>query len=164
MRTSMAQGNYVVRTPTVPNIIGVDPGGTCGVALYNARGFTSFHTPGTHAGRFITERARRLSTLEHVFIACQRFIIVGGAQTQQPDALHIIGELEAFARAENQATVTLELQNSADAARAGSREILQSVGWWKPGYEHANDAARHVALTMLRHFPARWWELTPRVD
>lgn len=147
----------------MPNIVGVDPGGTCGVAIYNVRGFQSFHVPGPQAGRFITERVRRLTELSHVFVACQRFIIVGGAQTQQPEALQTIGELTALADDDGK-NITLELQNSADAAKAGSRELLTQLDWWRPGMEHANDAARHVALTMLRHFPTMWYEMIRSVE
>jgi hypothetical protein len=134
----------------------------CGVAIYNARGFQAFHVPGPQAGRFIIERARRLTVLSQVVIACQRFIIVGGPQTQQPQALETIGELGAFANGDDD--VTLELQNSADAAAVAPRELLVRLDWWRPGMAHANDAARHVALTMLRHFPAMWYEMTHAVE
>lgn len=146
-----------IRTNDVPNIIGVDPGGTCGIAMFNVKGFTSFQLPGREAGEFISDRAKRLTILSNVIIGCQRFTIVGGSQTQQPQALQTIGELTALTNVYR--TIVLELQNSADAVSAGPRDVLVRLGWWRPRLEHANDAARHVALTMLRYFPVMWYEL-----
>jgi hypothetical protein len=152
--------NNYIPSPTkdTPNIIGVDPGGTCGIAIYNVRGFSSFHIPGIEAGKFITRKAKDLTIISPVIIACQRYIITPNPKTQQRTALHIIGELTAFARDES--NIALELQNSADAAKVGSQACLEKLDWWKPGKRHANDAAKHVSLTMLRYFYELWYDLT----
>jgi hypothetical protein len=152
-----------IRTSDVPNIIGVDPGGTTGVAMFSVRGFTSFQMSGSHAVPFITERVHNRAVLGRIIIACQRFVIVGGAQTQQTDALRIIGALESFADlAHNH--VTFELQNAADAKKAATPDLLRQIDWWTPAMEHANDAAQHVALTMIRFYPEMWLNMIRPVE
>jgi hypothetical protein len=148
---------------SAPNVAGVDPGRMCGVAFYGPRGFKSFQLTHDRAGTFITDRVReRLTLYGPIIIGCQRFTMGHGARTHQPQALQLIGELEHLARA--QSGVTLQLQGAADAHHAGSPDLLRRLGWWAPSMEHANDAAAHVALTLLQHYPVMWYDLTHTVD
>lgn len=149
--------HVIVRTPDVPNVIGIDPGGVCGVASYNVRGFESFQAPGADALALIERLVERSVTLSCVIIGCQRYVMTGRPKSQQSQALRTVGALQELER--TRTDVRLELQNSADAAKSGSPAVLKRLGWWKPGHVHANDAAAHVALTLLRHFPTMWAEL-----
>ena len=149
--------HVAIRTPDVPNVIGVDPGGTCGIAVYNVRGFSSFQAPGADALALIERLVERSVVFSCVIIGCQRYVMSTGPKTQQSQALRTVGALQELER--TRTDVRLELQNSADAASAGGPAVLRRLGWWKPGHEHANDAAAHAALTMLRHFPTVWAEL-----
>lgn len=51
-----------------------------------------------------------------------------------------------------------EQQQVGDAKTFAPDEKLQRIGWWLPGHDHANDAARHMLLYVAR----RHEELLPR--
>lgn len=166
-RTERGGGRHHVqiRTPDVPNLIGVDPGEVTGIALYGVRGFTSLELPGVEAATFVMTRARDRSTISRVQIGCERWTNRGrvGRMTSQPRAQLIIGALDEFTRGEE--FVTLELQSPGDAKHAVSIEMLKELEWHRPTHGgHANDAAAQVGLLMLRYFPARWYELTHPVQ
>lgn len=141
------------------NLIGVDPGKKTGVAHFDGRQFRAWEL-------------QRLDVLTHVrglvgdrttHIAIERFIIGTGTgkKTQQPDALEIIGSLVELEREEE--NISLLRQNAADAKHAAPDVRLRAVGWYATRMGHANDAARHVWLLLLRFFPERALSILDRV-
>lgn len=160
---NVADKHIAVRTNDVPNVIGVDPGGTTGVATFSVRGFTSTHVPANTAVQFIEELVQQRVELGNVIVAVQRYVTAGahGRHSTQHDALSIIGGLKLLeTKTGLRGRVRVEVQNAADAAHIGKRDVLTLIDWWRPGMTHANDAAAHVALTMLRYFPAMWYRMT----
>ena len=154
-----SQKHVKIRTADTPNIIAVDPGLTTGVAFYNVRGFKSFHVPGDTAVQLIKGWATQRCEIAHLLLATQRFTVSAQSSrhSRQNHAMKINGALEAFG--DEHVDISVLVQNAADASKACSDDVLRKVGWWNVGMPHANDAARHVGLTMLSHFSARWYEM-----
>ena len=67
----------------------------------------------------------------------------GGSNT----AIEIIGALRWIAHARNVAFV---MQTPSDALSFMTDAKLKRLGWYVPGPDHARDAARHVALYLVR--------------
>ena len=62
-------------------------------------------------------------------------------------AIEIIGALRWICHARG---IPLVLQTPADAKRFMTDEKLRRLGWYRSGKDHARDAARHLALYLLR--------------
>lgn len=146
------------------NIIGVDPGKTTGIALYNVRGFQSYEVSGETAVEFIENRARIRAAVAPLLIVCERWIV--GAHTAkhsaQGDAANIIGALDDFAKSTEH--VTMELQSASDAKHACTSHTLKQLGWFTPRLGHANDAGSHVGLAMLKYHSSAWLHLINVLD
>jgi len=47
-----------------------------------------------------------------------------------------------------------DAQTAQQAKHFGTDRLLQLLGWWTAGSDHARDAARHLALVLSRRYPA----------
>lgn len=135
-------------------ILGVDPGKMTGLAgfdlgreLWNG----SWERDTASAYAFLTEWATMGPEL---LIACERFVITAGTMKvgrgDENWSLELIGVARYLAARHGCA---FELQSAGDAKRFAPDARLKQVGWWNPGHDHANDAARHVLLAVARHEP-----------
>lgn len=146
------------------NIIGVDPGKTTGIALYNARGFQSYEVSEETAVEFIKNRARIRAAVTPLLIVSERWIT--GTHTSkhsaQSHAQQINGALEQFAKETEH--ITFEQQTAADAKHICPSRTLKQLGWYTPRLGHANDAGSHVGLAMLRYHSSAWLHLINVLD
>lgn len=139
-------------------IIGVDPGKVTGVAHLVLRGwrFQSWELPRVDVIPHVRGLIQRTPPTRRTVLVVERFVI--GQRTvrssRQPDAMELCGALRELAAEYD--TVDFAFQGAADAKRAGRREVLQRLGWWRRTRDmHASDAAAHVVLALLRVDPAR---------
>lgn len=124
-------------------VIGLDPGGTTGL-------FTAF-VDGNVVQKVDHQELKSiedvgdcikylLSLGEETLVGCERYIITASrAKTNQPDALFNTGVLMYLCA---KARVPVHLVVKANAMKIASNERLRTVGWWKRGDTHSNDAAR----------------------
>lgn len=140
-------------------LIGVDPGLMTGVAwLLDDDTFESCDLPALDA----CDRIARLFS-DHwnggdqddcrpIVIAVERYSITQQTVklTRQYDALEVIGVCRWIARYHG---ASFLLQGASAAQRVGNRDVLRTLGWWKPGGDHLNKAAAQVALAYQQTFP-----------
>lgn len=134
-------------------IIAVDPGAICGVAIFRTDtvtpGFISFEVPWLMAVSSIEDG---WLDDEHWFIAAQKFTTGNrSVMTPQYDAMYTIGALQYIS---SQCNATFELQSRSEAKKVAPDAVLRRLGWFtKTKDGHANDGARHIVLTLIRHHP-----------
>lgn len=137
--------------------IAVDPGKTSGIAAcwYN----------GTSVDAMTGHELARQETCDFVWgalttyvdsprqlhVVAERFTI--GPQTmkmsRQHDALEIIGVVRWMTQKHG---ASFELQDPATAKRMVSNDALRRAGFWcRGGGGHANDAARHLMVLLVRN-------------
>lgn len=132
------------------NIIGVDPGKTVGIAVYLDGRFSSLELPRADALSWITGLVA--ATYPAPFLAVERFFRGSGrgpARTVEVDAPEVIGELAALQR---EFSLMGAEQSPVDAKSVCPDHWLQRMRWFNSGHPHANDAARHVKLALMRNF------------
>lgn len=137
-------------------IIGVDPGGTTGLAWWNEKDgqLTTAEQPATSAVMTVWTWLEDHRD-EPVEVAVERYQI--GPRTlqasRQYDALHVAGAVR-FKCA--QFGVPHREYPPATSKRLATDERLQLLGLYRPGRGHANDATRqvvaHLATTRQRLF------------
>lgn len=129
-------------------IMAVDPGKTSGLALYDrtAESFESFELDFDRTCSTALENAQSKGT--DLLIVCESFLITQQTpkNTQAPWSLELIGVMRFLSRTYCGRDITL--QAPASAKRFSSDERLRSMGFWTRGKGHANDAARHLLLTL----------------
>lgn len=140
-------------------ILAIDPGLTTGYALWGAPACPGFSS-GMVKGRFeFYEWLYGLLTVWYkqpgsrpFQIVMERFTITVATakKSPQPDPLYIIGHVEAIAHRDG---IPFEFQLPSQAMSFATNDKLKSVGWYKPGAGHDNDAARHLLLWMVRYPP-----------
>lgn len=60
----------------------------------------------------------------------------------------------------SQYEATFGLQPRAEAKKVMTDATLRNLGWYRKTKDgHANDAARHIGLALLRHFPVEYMRL-----
>jgi hypothetical protein len=137
-----------------PVILGIDPGKMCGLAYYDAGRFTSLQLPREDALPWVKGILLANDDLKcAINVLCERYIIGRNTarMTQQTDALEVIGTVRYLCS--EIACASFNLQTSADAKTVTSDAQLRDIDWHQPARPHANDAARHVLLGMLRLYP-----------
>jgi hypothetical protein len=142
---------------TRPSILGIDPGGTVGIASYTLGKFYSLELPFVDAFPYVEGVvAFHEERVLPLLIVPERYVVLGntGKKSAQPDALKFIGALENLVM--KTISTKMELQPSAEPKKLAPDRLLREVRWHKPGKGHANDAARHVCYGLLRHWPEEW--------
>lgn len=140
----------------VTAVIGVDPGGTTGLAV------VAFQTFGENAPRYIgsygqyTEPAELfeqvrfwVGAMPGIRLAAERFVVsrragrsaTAGAGTT---ARNILGQLTTF-------NVPLSLRTASEVKKWGTNKRLDAAGLLEPtiGKPHARDAARHALYVLV---------------
>lgn len=137
------------------HVIGVDPGKFTGVAHWTRDKFYSTELAYEDVVpyvRGILEQVQRDG--DRVFVGCQRFYVgpTTHKKSAQPHAMQLQGALETLCLQFD--FPIFELQDSASAHKVGRDSELRRLNMWKQTRDgHANDAARHVLLTLLRFQP-----------
>lgn len=129
-------------------IVAIDPGKMTGYALYDREEgkFSSYETSFDDTCRYLASHAATWK--EDLLIVSESFIITvqTAKNTQSPWSLELIGVARYISRALTGRD--LILQAPATAKRFASDDRLKTMGWHVPGKGHANDAARHLLLTL----------------
>lgn len=138
-------------------LVAVDPGATCGIAFYHNGRFETMQLPKREALGFIHGVVSGLADADiRPALVVERFTVGRGRHrpmSPQLDAQEIIGALYDLST-----LLLLDFwrQNVADAKSVGSDASLSRIGWYRSGWPHANDAARHVYLALMRHYPTEF--------
>ena len=134
-------------------IIGVDPGKTTGIAMWTRVSFTTMEVRQDEVEPYLEACLKMMDyTNVDVFIGVQRFAILPGThkKTRQPAASEIVGVVRNLGE---KYQVLVDVQSASTAARF-KNDTLRKLGWYtitRGG--HANDAARHVCVTLLTYRP-----------
>lgn len=129
------------------SVLAVDPGGVTGVAWWIDGQFSSWEVNGGRFGFYDAFEAM-LERVDFTHIVCEDFIVTAktARMTQQPDAMRVIGFLEAWTRKHG---VHFTLQTPSTAKQFGTDAKLKHFGYFdSTSGGHKNDAARHL-LTYL---------------
>lgn len=133
-------------------IIGVDPGKVTGLAWLIDDVFMSSEYSSMNACTTIDSLIRVYGEQDAVIIAVERYNITQQTTklTRQYDALEVIGVCRWIACLHD---AQFLLQSASGAQRCGNRDVLRTLGWWKPGGDHLNKAAAQVALAYQKIYP-----------
>lgn len=150
-------------------LIGIDPGKTTGVKVYARRDGREPQLGHDQVGRgdiaaylsyLIGDWSSRIGG-NNVHIAVEKFIITRRTAqlSQEADALEITGMVKGFAATRGLGgTVTVHQILKANLKYAND-DMLKSVGWYVPGKNHANDAARQAFALLKIMDPPHWADL-----
>ena len=137
------------------NVVGVDPGGTTGIALFTlvsgiVADWEAFEVTPDGAANWLGHSLPKLRG-ERTTVAVERFVITTSTgrmgRTDRYDAIELIGIARHFSRWYGH---DFTLQSPGDANGAVSNKHLRDAGWWTAGTKgHAIDATRHVVLRMM---------------
>lgn len=129
-------------------VVGVDPGGTTGIALWSPQlGLSLRQVEGAdHAVDWLADMARQLTNATFVV---EKYIITPATAklSQQHDPLEIIGALKYVTRRHGHKMV---MQSPSEAKAFSTNDKLKRVEWYQPGQDHARDASRHVLLYLSK--------------
>lgn len=149
-------------------IMGVDPGGTTGIAIIDVPWDDSRYepTPDTHLANMQIESSwgtgsnsvgwQMRDLIENYapeLIVVEKFIITQQTVrfTRQPDALWIIGGVRFLA---DTLLIPVHMQPASLAKTAWDSKRLQSTGWAKVvKQKHARDALRHALTSCVTYKP-----------
>ena len=137
--------------PSNTLVVAVDPGKVTGIAVWDPAELGN--RPGAYE---VPSRVKVYRVFDDIVswgrpgtVVIERFTIKPGVvNTNQPDALMIIGAIESTA---TRVGWPVEFQLPAAAMSWATNERLRRVGWWVRGKEHANDALRHLLLWTYAH-------------
>jgi hypothetical protein len=133
-------------------VIGVDPGKMTGVVLWTPTGMIADEFEQVDVEPYLEGMLKSLDRLDtDCFIGVQRFAILPGThkKTRQAAASEVVGTVRDLGRKYG---VTVDVQSASTAARFDN-DTLRRAGLFTPKCGHANDAARHVLVTLLTFRP-----------
>lgn len=142
-------------------IIGVDPGKACGFAVFQ-----------TATGDFHSDDLSVDVALDRIYalmygqnlrtiLSVERFTPNGrAAQTAQTDALEVIGAARFIARRLN--ALRFMTPGASEAQSIAGPDVLRTLGWWAPGFDHRNRAASQVGYALSEVLPVLFADLTNR--
>lgn len=128
-------------------VIAIDPGKTTGWAAWNSE-----------TDKFL---AGQMPLFEFLYwyetsmtgdfeTVVESYIITAGTLTKSRQywSLEGIGAIKYLAERDGR---KVTMQSPAEAKKFATPEKLKAVGWWVPGKDHAQDAARHLLVFVVRH-------------
>lgn len=152
----------------LPNILSFDPGGMTGIAHYVRElsnvgyvgRFMSTQLPADDVMPFVAKyyEAQVHCGNTPIVVAYERYNVRRSThqQSAQHDAEHHIGAIKAFCE---QHGIKCDSQGAGEAKHVGTTALLKRIHFWKPRCGHANDAARHALLALIRIWPYEAGEL-----
>jgi hypothetical protein len=146
---------------TLQYIIGIDPGKTTGVSVYDVPMATLASRFESDVDTFIDWAHDWTPTFVagSLAFACERFDITPTTGKLGREAtnwsIEVTGVIRHLARRNMQ---LFSLQSRASRNKIASNANLKSVGWYLPGHPHANDGTRHVVLYLMKELkiPPPW--------
>lgn len=143
----MAPDGEVVK----PYVIWFDPGAVTGAASYDLEHgvFESWQADRDDVVRRLHDEHKVVG--DRMQIGWEMYLSTGGPQHGTSKySNEMIGRLRDFAFVHD--VEVLKPQPSV-ARKLGSKVMLRRLGWYKPGQDHANDAAMHTLSYLLRLRP-----------
>jgi hypothetical protein len=148
------------KTPLPNYVLAIDPGKRTGYSLFDTQtnkppwvGEFEFEAGCAWLETWLTGAGPRTAVAVERFIIDQRTV----RNSQAPWSLEMIGVVRYLAH--KYSAADLKLQDVPTAKRFSSDARLKTLGWWRPGLGHGNDASRHTLLYLVSH---GWW--TPVLD
>lgn len=143
-------------------VIGIDPGNVTGIAMWTRTDFLTEETDAADVDAYLEAFLKMVDyTNVDTFIGVQRFAILPGThkKTRQPAASEVVGVVQSLGKKYG---VPVDVQ-SASTARKFSDATLRRIGMYTTTRGgHANDAARHVLVTLLTFRPDEMFALLER--
>lgn len=145
MGRNSSQGRYDSTVAAV--VVWLDPGGTTGIAMWRHQdqtfGSRQDDFPGT--GTVIETLA---ATYHHELdVGYESYHITPGSHVKHDgSSLRVIGMVEWLVHKHR----AILLPSQQPSARRVGLLNLKTVGWFKPGKVHANDAASHLLVYLLK--------------
>lgn len=130
-------------------ILGIDPGGTTGLASWNDGTWDVRQLPADEVPAYTREWIS-WPWAEELHVVCERFVPSARAMTFQPDALELIGYTKYLCKEKG---ISFTLQSPATAKTLFPNPLLKTIGAYTKSTPHGLDAARHVALWMHQRHP-----------
>jgi hypothetical protein len=134
-----------------------------GIAVWTATSFETHELEQVDVEPFVEGllKQRDFSRYE-TFIGIQRYAILANThkKSRQPAASQIIGSVQSLGV---KYKVTVDIQSASTAARF-KNDTLRRISLYTPKHGHANDAARHVLVTLLTFRPSVVAELLRVVE
>lgn len=130
-------------------VLGIDPGGTTGLASYNDGTWDVRQLPAAEVPAYTREWISWPWT-EELHVVCERFVPSARVLSFQPDALELIGYTRYLCQ---QYGISFSLQSPGAAKTVFPNPLLKAIGAYVKSTPHGLDAARHVALWMHSHHP-----------
>ncbi len=141
-------------------ILGVDPGGTTGVCLYDT---DAHHLERWQLlGRLNAESMIDILLKRSDVVVIEEFVITATThkKSRQPDAMYIIGACEWLSI---QHDVPFEISKLVSKKHAPDA-TLRALDMYKAGMKHSNDAARHIVSYMIRNDLVDLGEMLALID
>ncbi len=139
-------------------VIGVDPGGTTGIAVLRLEGLESFDSYELREDQVLLTLEMEFHDIQrrgsYPLIAVEKFItgMHTGRHTRQPAVTRLETNIQSFAVTTFGADF-MYITPTASEAKRFTNEHLRYLGWWKSKMDHANDAARHVLFMLVQRHP-----------
>jgi hypothetical protein len=138
-----------VTEPARFQVLGIDPGGTTGLASYNQKMWDVRQLPANEVPAYVRQWID-WPVPEDLHVVCERFVPSARALSFQPDALELIGYVRYLCQEKG---ISFSLQSPASAKKIAPNPLLKTVGAYRQSTPHGLDAARHVALWMFINQP-----------
>lgn len=146
-------------------LVGLDPGGTVGVATYQSGAHEALQLPQVDAVPYL--RGFLQGCLDRgctVHLGMERYVrgsATGHHRTGDGQADEVLAQVLALVdqlcpTPSSREDLLTYIQGAGDAKGVCGDPVLRQLGWYRPGKRHANDASRHLGLRMLRMFPTEY--------
>lgn len=135
--------------------LALDPGLTTGIAYYDTRirEFGSLEIRGRHElYRYLEDEwglASQCDGRRPDVVVIERWDVRKDTfgKSAQEDARYIIGAVECLCR---RASIDYREQRPAEAKRFATNDKLRALGWYEGCEGHADDAARHLLVALVK--------------
>ncbi len=134
-------------------IVWLDPGQTTGLAYYDLENdtFFSWQYDLDDLQKRFTETLVPMAG-SRMAVGYERFIVTsGGTRFSTPE--HALKTISVIKHLAEHADVPLLKAQPSSGRKLASPVLLRRLGWYKPGRPHANDAAQHLLVHMIRMRP-----------
>jgi hypothetical protein len=148
-------------------IIAIDPGRTCGLAIYDIAEKTMIGSEVDFfdLGDWLNASLHNLKSANvAVLVACERFTIGAATIKRSADAHWALEGIGVARYVTTCYGFDFKLQSPSDAKGFATDGHLRKAEWYIPGKGHANDAIRHAVLALAGLQIAPPWSVTQPTD
>lgn len=131
-------------------VMAVDPGKVSGYAIWLPGEAQSFWSGEMSHLDFLDWAMPRILEKRFDSVACESFVITMATLQKSRGENWSLESIGALRWACHRSGTEFALQTPADAKKFSTDSKLKTVDFYTPGKGHANDAARHLLLLMVR--------------